>query len=328
MKATAIGYKSQTQMVSITKDRTNIKSRGGIGRATFTLELGEDERAEDTPITLIVEVRDSFDNKPVKGASVGFLELNGNLLIGGYTDEKGEQDFQSGDISNKPVTELRQGIKLDIKGTGYKELKGVLVSADLLKPSFEPRKFSVVLEREWTQLRAAIAALEGRVTAWNNDVRLVSEKAASVGRLVKETAAAEAQAIKLAEGLGPSVVADDIPGGKLSSATLCRRAGELKQSIQQYETEALAKERSVKQLLDNAGAVATTCKSALQAQAVKRDYNAAVKLSDEIGALVNKARTANEQLTRVSSELKGRAGQALARGGSGGDQRRGRHAAK
>src|SRR5436190_5449497 len=159
VKGTAIGYKSQTQMVSITKDRTNLKSRGGIGRTTFTLELGEDERAEDTPITLIVEVRDSFDNKPVKGASVGFLELNGNLLIGGYTDEKGEQDFQSGDISNKPVTELRQGIKLDIKGTGYKELKGVLVSADLLKASFEPRKFSVVLEREWTQLRAAIAAL-------------------------------------------------------------------------------------------------------------------------------------------------------------------------
>ena len=307
VKATAKGYKSQTQMVSISKDRSNVKSRGGIGRATFTLELGEDEQAEDTPITLIVEVRDSFDNKPVKGAAVGFLELNGSLLIGGYTDEKGEQDFQSGEISNKPVTDLRQGIKLDIRSNGYKELKGVLVSADLLKPSFEPRKFSVTLEREWTELRAAVAVLEGRVTAWNNDVRLVSEKTASVNRLVKETAAAEAQAIKLAEGLGPGIVADDIPGGKLSSATLCRKAGELKQSIQQYETEALSKERSVKQLLDNAGGVAANCKSAEQAQMVKRDYNAAVKLSGEIGALVNKARTANEQLTRLSSELKGRA---------------------
>ena len=304
VKATAPGYKSVTQMVSIRRGAV-VRSKGGTGRATFTLQMGEDERSEDTPITLVVEVRDSFDNKPLKGAAVGFLELNGAYLSGGYTDDKGEQDYKSGDTPDKAVSDLRQGIKLDIRSKGYKELKGILVPADLLKPSFEPRKFFVAMERDWTDLRAAIAVLEGRVAAWNTDVRLVAEKVASVNRLVREASAAEAQAVRLSGEIAAAVTPDDMNSGRLSGETVCRRAGELKQSILQYEREALAKEQTVKQLLDNATNAAASCKSQPQALAAKRDYNAAVKLSAEIGALVNKARTANEQLARVSKELKG-----------------------
>lgn len=300
--AAAEGYKRQTKSVQV---RRGVRYNDADAAATIILEPGEDTPSDDTPIRLVVEIIDSFTNQRLGKTNVQ-IRYKGKIVAVEDTNEVGEARIEIKDSEALPLSDLRTGLKIDAYHDNYQR-RDSDISSSQLTPSKTPRIVTLHLERDWTVLRKSIATLEGRVTAWNNDVLLVIEKAASVKKLVSDTASAEMEAIKLADGLSTGIMADDIPGGKPSAATLCRKAGELKQSIQQFETEALSKERSIKQLLDNAGNVAATCTSAQQAQVVKRDYNAAVKLSAEIGALVNRTRTANEQLSSVANMLKGRA---------------------
>jgi hypothetical protein len=273
--------------------------------ATFVLEPGEDVASDDTPIRLVVEIIDSLTNQPLGGKTNVQIRFKGKIVAIEDTNDVGEARIEIKDSEALPLSELRTGLKVDAYHDNFVPRDSDIASSELL-PSRVPRIVTLHLERDWTQLRKSLATLEGKVAAWNNDVLLVSEKAASVIKLVKETASAESQAIKIGEGLGGGFSSDNIAGGRPSVAAICRKAGELKQNIQQYETEALSKERSLKQLLDRAEVAAANCKSAQQAEAVKRDYNAAVRLSGEIGALVNQARTANEQLSTVAAMLKER----------------------
>jgi hypothetical protein len=300
--ASAEGYKRQSKSVQI---KRGVRYSDAGASATMVMEPGEDVAADDTPIRLVVEIIDSFTNKPLGQTNVQ-IRYKGKVVAIEDTNEVGEARIEIKGSDSLPLEELRTGLKIDAYHDNYVR-RDSDISSGQLSPSKVPRIVTLHLERDWTELRKSVATLEGRVTAWNNDLVLVSGKALSVKKLVSETSSAEMQAIKLSDGLGTGIMADDIPGGKPSAATMCRKAGELRQSIQQYETDALAKERSLKQLLDNAGGVAATCSSVQQSQAVKRDYNGAVRLSGEIGALVNKARTANEQLVTVANMLKGRA---------------------
>jgi RNA-binding protein YhbY len=300
--AAAEGYKRQSKSVQI---KRGVRYNDAGAATTIVLEPGEDVASDDTPIRLVVEIIDSFTNQPLNGKTNVQVRFKGKIVAIEDTNDVGEARIEIKDSERWPLSELRTGLKIDVYHDNYVPRDSDIASSQLL-PSSVPRIVTLHLERDWTELRKSLATLEGRVTAWNKDVLLVSEKAASVKKLVSETRAAELQASKIADGLGRGFSSDNIPGGRPSVAAMCRKAGELKQSIQEYETEALSKERSLKQLLDNAESAAANCKSAQQAESVRRDYNAAVRLSGEIGALVNKARTANQQLSTVAAMLKER----------------------
>lgn len=300
--ASAKGYRSETKSIPV---RRGVRYADAVATATIILQPGEDAATEDAPVALVVEVRDSFDNKLLKDAAVSYYTVNGALIYGYFTNEAGEQDFNSdSNAKDQDVALLRKGLKVNVRRQGYVE-RDSLVTADLLQPSASTRRITVYLERSWEDLRKAVGTLGGKVANWNNDVRLVSEKVASVEQLVKQATERETRATELSNELSAGVILADVPG-RVSGATLCRRVAEVKQILSQYETDVLAKEDAVKKLLDDATSAAASCQSPSDASAVKNGYNTAVKLTGEIGAIVNKARPLHEELMRMARESKGR----------------------
>jgi hypothetical protein len=293
---TAVGYKSLTQKIPI---RRGVKYTDVTAQATVVLQPGDDPATDDTPIRLVVEIIDGLSNQPLSKTNVQ-IRFKGKVVAIEDSNELGEAHFELKDSERLPLSSLRAGLKLDAYHDNYIHRDSDIAQV-LLTPSKESRRITLHLDRDWSALIKAIATLEGKVAAWNNDVRLVRDKSTSIDKLVKQTAEAEARVERLTTELRSSLGLSDAPGNP-SNASICQRAEESKRTLLQYESEATSKEQALKQLLDDALTLSGSCQTAVQANTIRSKHSAALKLMADIGTLVNKARPEHERLANFARE--------------------------
>ena len=291
VSVSATGYKPQTKTVGISK---LARYSNGTGAATFTLVP---DLSENSPLRLIVVVSDPAGNL-VAGADVDFSS-NGTLLWSHPTNAAGECDFSNKDRPDVDISILRAGITVKVKHPGFKEHES-LVSAKLFEPANEARRYSVQLEKDWGDLAQAIAALEGRVAAWNNDVHAVSAKLGSVDKLADKMPAAQGRVESLLEELKAAQKAFK---AKLSG-TSCEDAAKLKESIQSLQTEASKEEEKLNKALEEASALAARCTTKAEGETIAAQYRSALQLVGKIGAAGEKAAAANRDLARMAEAMK------------------------
>lgn len=292
----ANGYKSQSKVVGVAKI---LHYSNGTGSTTFTLDP---DLSENSPIRLIVEVRGpngSTKDAPINEASVDFLLPSGRVLYGGATSGQGERDFRSSDAGDVPIAELRKGLAVTVKKEGYKEVNRS-VPADLLQPSNEARRFAVQLEKDWSALTNAIAALEARVGAWNSDKS--QGTTATDNAAIEKARAARGRAEGLFNEIEDARHIFDVSTVNGVTSERCRKAGDLKKDIQACETEANQKAQESKQLLDEAAALASTCTKPEDAEIIKSKHGKAIKLVGEIGTRNKKAVKDRDELMAAAKE--------------------------
>jgi hypothetical protein len=280
--AQASGFVALTQQVSITKPART-------GAANFLLQ------PEPPPLRLIVEVRDSATpNNRIEGASVYFL-LNGKPVGGPggkgvrETDKQGEAEFELKGDPNMPLSKLRAGLKVYVEKRGEYITKLEDITADLLLPSAEPSRYSVQLDRDWSALTAAIAALEPRVAAWKSDSGLGSPTSSMQEGWIAKALVAQKRAEELSKEIeaakGPLGLVWPSPGG----TSRCIKAAQLKADIQACETEANTMAKALTTLLDDASVLATHCSEPTDGQGIRTNYRTAIQFLAQIGALNKKA---------------------------------------
>ena len=289
----ASGYKSQRKTVNVAKI---LHYSAGKGAATFTLEP---ELSENSPIRVIIEVVDAAGAK-IENAGVEFTSASGAPLWGNST-KNGMVDFRSSDVPNIPIAELRKGISVTVrKSPEYKEVLNRSVPSNLLQPALQAGTYQVQLERDWTELEKALAALEARAFALRNDAAAVVTKTKAVEATVSKFPAAKGrvEAIlselrKAQEAFDPQVV-----------AKRCEEAQALVKEINGLQAEARQQEERLKKTLDEAIGLAANCKTKADGDVIKTKHRDAIKGAGEIGKLGNKAAEANRKLARMAETMK------------------------
>src|ERR1700674_1169620 len=161
VRVEAQGYKPQTKSVFLNKLG---RYAAGHGEVTFTLDP---LLLETDVVRIIVEVRDPL-GQPVKRAGVAFRLPDGTRLGGALADDKGEVTFPTKDTPPHDPATVRKGIEVVVQQPGYLEHTS-LISSDLLLPSKQARRYSVTLNKDWSELEKALGGLEGRAAALKNE---------------------------------------------------------------------------------------------------------------------------------------------------------------
>lgn len=288
----AQGYKPQTKTVGLGKA---LRYSAGEGSVTFTLEP---LLSETDPVRIIVEVRDP-SGSPVPTAGVGFRLPDGTRLGGGLANANGEVEFPAKGTPATDPTVLRKGIEVHVEQPGYNEHTS-LIDSSLLLPSTQPRRYSVQLDKDWTDLIKALGKIEGRVGALRNEIRSQITKGQSVKLLAAKAIAARGRVEAWLNELKAARRAFDT---KLSG-TKCEQAKELMKSIEALQKEAGEKETALRKLLDEASGIAANCKTKAEGAVAMEKYRNAAKLAAEMRSLGPKASLANDKLKRFAEAMK------------------------
>lgn len=292
--AKAKGFISQAQQVSIA-----LPARTGV--ANFTLV------PEPAPLRLIVEVRDSAKpNNLLAGATVHVREpgkpVEGSApILSGKTNSQGEASFEI--KSADDLVKIGSGLKLEVMKDKYL-VKLSEITKDLLLPAAEPRRWTVFLSSDWSDLRAAVDALEPKVFAWNNDRALAEQGSNLVQKLVEQSAQAKQKVTTLMQGIEDASVIARGAMVPLPVNHFCTQAARLRSNIEGYKTEAQAKEQALKTQLDNASALSASCSSVKDVEGVRGMYRSAIQLAAAIGALDNKAMNDGKLLNELTGQRK------------------------
>lgn len=284
----ANGYKTQTKRVQLQQRRLGEESAGS---ETFTLERGEDAAANTAPIKVVVEVSD-----PIEHVALAEVTLSG--LGKGQTDGKGERMFDSGKRSAEELAALRKGIKVKVTHDRHKVHEST-IPPDLLKPSNEVRRYSVALEKDWTELTQGIVSLETEVATWRRQAQSVREKAQSVADLSTKCADAVRRAeAALAEVKEARKAADARKPGEA-----CKEATDLKWALVKIRQEVQQKESTLRSALDAAIELAAKCKSPNDGDMIRTLYKTALGLTGEIGQKEKEATLKNDRLKELIIQL-------------------------
>ena len=268
----------------------------GQGSAKFTLDP---ELSEESPIRIIVEVQDAAGK--IDDADVEFYSASGVMLRGGSTKKNGFVDFRSSDKPDIPVVELRKGITVNVKkAPEYKEVLNRSVPSNLLEPSLEAGTFRVQLDRDWSELEKTLTALEGQAAA----LRSEAEESRSKAQFVDATETKSAAACSRAEAALADLKAARKAAEAKRSEGGCKEAKELTNNLVAWGVEANEKEKLLRSTLDEATALAATCKSKADADSIRAKHRNAISLTGELGKLANQARTANEKLANLLPGLR------------------------
>ena len=300
--ASAEGYKSETRTVPV---RRGVDYFNAAATATFVLQPGEDPASEETPISLIIEVRDAA-GKPVSGAGVEFYSVNGDYLYGALTNARGERDYNSTDGEKVPLATQRRGINVSVNKAGFIKILNRSVPSNLLSPTNTAGHYIIDLDRDWSELAAQAAALEGKVLSFNAQSTepassLVSGVVALADQIDKANRRISdiAREMNLLKGMSRTQSTGALGG----TSSRCERAGRVKENILSYAAEAKRKERELTRLLLDANAKAAACTAPGDASIIKTNYNSVIRLVGEIGAIEQKAVTDSNELLRMSNEL-------------------------
>jgi len=147
-------------------------------------------------------------------------------------------------------------------------------------------------------LSKAIRALEEKVATWNNDLTEAAAKVQSVRTGADQAALAKKRVDTLITEINSATTALGT-----TNQLACEKAAQLKQDIRTSEAEAKQKEQNLKQLLDEASTRATRCSSAGDADVVRNNHRAAIRLAGEIGVLEKKAQKNNADLSSLSQQM-------------------------
>jgi beta-lactam-binding protein with PASTA domain/predicted nucleic acid-binding Zn-ribbon protein len=292
--ASAEGYKSQKRTVSISR-------RGGgqgTGAASFVLEPGEDPVSEKTPITLLVEVTDP-SAQPIRSAEVEFVSLAGEVLYGGPTNAKGQREFSSYHAPLEDLATLRRGLKVRVKARGHRDHEST-VTSDLLQPQKEARKYSVQLEKDWSDLAEALHALEGRVNALKTDASAAAGRLDAIRRLKAEMDAASGRVGALVTALKAHARDAKKPGAH----DPCKEAEEFRRKIETQAKEVKQHERDLNRAIETATKLAETCTSSSDPDQIRTEYQKAIGLIGKLGGAARQAGEANDTLKRLAEGAK------------------------
>ena len=292
VRVSAQGYKPQTKTVGLNK---LMRYAAGHGEVTFTLEP---LLSETDDVRIIVEVRDAL-GQPVKGAGVGFRLPDGTRLGGGLADGNGEVPFPAKDTPPKDPVTLRKGIEVVVQQPGYLEHTS-LISSDLLKPSTQARRYSVQLNKDWSELEKALGGLEGRAAALKNEATAAAGKAKSVEAIVAKFPAVKGRVESI---LAELKKAEQVFDPKAVEKR-CQEAAKLVEEIKGAKSETEKKEESLRKTLDEAIGLAANCKSKADAAVIKTKQQDAIKVAGETGVLAKKALEANRKLKNMAETMK------------------------
>lgn len=284
----AKGFKTQSILARVVRDARNYYS--ATARSTFVMEPGEDAATEDSPYVLIVEVLNSFTNKPVKGVNVVIHNLADKFLYQFGTDQNGKITFsQAVSAIKMEPAELRKGVMVNVEeAPGYKEKKYVLAEFDK-KPSNTPHPFLVYIDPDWAELTKQMAALEGRFVAWKADLALLAGNVKTVKDLGAELAKAEAAALTLFLD-------------RFKLAAICEKRLKVANGVAQLERDSTKIESDLKALLDQAMPRSQSCSTIAQADSLKADYLKAVQMVASIGAKKKAMSQSAENMRLLSSD--------------------------
>ena len=288
LTVSANGYKSQTKTVQLKQQRIG---QPWLANETFVMEAGEDKASDDTPIKIVVEVRDPL----------GLLEVADVTLASlgsGQTDSKGERLFDSGKRSAEELARLRKGIAIKVTRKNHNAYEKT-IPADLLQPSNEPRRYSVQLDLDWHDLKPALTSLEEDVAAWKSTAGSINQKATSLEALSNKVATSKTRVeVVLADLKRKRKDADT-----KRSDTECEEAQELRTSIKDMVLLAGGKEKALRAALDDAIKLAANCKAKGDGDIIRTKHKSAIVLTGELGKLEKQVREKNQKLTTLAQNL-------------------------
>lgn len=270
--ASAAGYKSETRTVPV---RRGVNYFNAAANATFVLQPGEDPASDESPIEIIVEVRDAAGN-PVSGAGVEFLSADGEYLYAAATNSAGERSYSSSDSDTVSLAKQRNGIRVSVKKNGFVGVINRDVPSNLLQPSNTPGRYRIDLDRDWTELEKDLRELSSRIMRWNASQRGDAILSAA-NDLFTEMSEFHMNVNKR--------IGEILTFPKDS----CRNAAALPANVEGYRAAAVAKANELASLLSTAKQKADSCKVAADAALIKANYQSAIRLLGEIGAIEKKA---------------------------------------
>jgi protocatechuate 3,4-dioxygenase beta subunit len=284
-------YKSQTKSVRLNK---YVPDETGTGTVSFTLEPS---LTENTQLRLQVRVVDPKGNG-INHAGVDFFSA-GRLLYGDYTNADGTTDFKSDAVRQTvPLSELRGGLTINVSADGYKPVVNNAITADYLKPSMTTITYNVTLDKDWSGLTDAIAALEPRVDAWAGDMS--SSSAVNANEFIDKALAARKQAEQLL--LEMKAAQDALGQGLGPTASLTDKASPLQQEIAASSIRANQDYEDIKKTLEDASNAVAKCSTPADAEALRSSYRRAIKLLADIGVLNKKAARDRDDLSALAQK--------------------------
>lgn len=270
--AAASGYKSETRTVPV---RRGVNYFNAAANATFVLQPGEDPASDESPIKITVEVRDPA-GEPVTGARVEFRSEDGEFLYSEATNAAGERAYSSSDSFTVELAKQRKGIRVNVTKSGFIGVINRNVPSNLIQPSNTPGRYRIDLDRDWTELEKDLQELSSRIMAWNANQR---------GDAILSTA--DNLFIEMSEfHMNVNKRIGEILTFPKDS---CRNAAALPAKVEGYRASAAAKENELASLLSTAKQKADSCKVAADAALIKANYQSAIRLLGEIGAIEKKA---------------------------------------
>lgn len=316
----AVGSTDEDGRVSLKGDFGNeasvtVQAKGYARQSTKVSIGGHPRKAAaslylqpEMPLRLIVEVRESAKpDSPLAGALVHLRDpqhpVQGTApLAVQETNAKGEAviELRGGE---EELAKIRAGLRLHVGKEKYLP-KLSDVAADLLLPSAEARRVTVYLERDWAELQQAVAALEQKVLAWNNDLTAARQAAARVFKLAEQAPQARERAaasLREIEFAGQALAGVN---GISSAALQCRGAARLRSSIQAYRIEADAKEQAIKSLLDTGATMAARCAAPQDGDAIRALFRNATQLARAVNELEKKALIESDELKSLAGNNK------------------------
>jgi len=288
----ANGYKPQQRTIGINKLTA---FSAGTGSETFTLDP---ELSDESPIRFVVDVRDPEGAK-IPNADVDFYSVKGDLLFGKSTGSKAEKvvDFRNSDSPNVPLADLRKGITINVKAPGYLPVLNRSVPSNLVQPSLSAGTYEVALERDWSALEQAIAALEGQVQAWRQDLDMSAPT-----ELEKKAGSLVESADRLEEEITAAAASFGITMGSGPAVERCRKGKELQDAIRLAEGEANQRAQELERLLNAAAETVKICSGATDPATIRANYQDAIKLLAEIGTRNKQAVRARDELMKLSAQ--------------------------
>jgi beta-lactam-binding protein with PASTA domain len=289
---TAQGYKSQRQIVPVAKI---LHYSRGTGSATFTLVP---ELSENSPIRIIVKVEDTAGNK-LEGAEVEFFSATG-MSLGKLGTKGGQVDFRNSSAPRVPVADLRKGITVNVsKKPEYKDVLNRSIPSSVLKPSLDAGEYTVQLERDWTELEKALGALEAKAAALKNEAAEAAMKASTAETLIAKFPAAKGRVQEMSNELQQAEAAFKPDESKKR----CEEVKTLMKQITDAQMEAEKKEGEIRKTLDEAIALSARCKSAADADTIKKRYREAIKAAGEINKLTKSVAEPRRKLSRLATSM-------------------------
>jgi len=283
-------------------------SRSTVGNATIHLIAGKDNLPMETPIHLVLDLRDSVNQfKAVEGAYVDLRFENGlKMSASGASGADGLVRFTIADSPSAPLAMVRKGIRVEVSALPGRYKNALRsITSDLLEASPQQRFVTVYVDPDndgtlLTKVKGIsdqIGALRGKWTTYKNAEALAAADAKTAAEARARANATLNAILETKAVLSPAAAA--CSGEQARSGLPTLKA--LTEEMEKAAGTAAQLESTLNTDLSEAKALIGRCVQN-DAQQAKQKHLHAIQMLGQLGVLEKRIKVVNTTLTALGRQ--------------------------